>query len=284
MSRHWKCGLLVWLALAAVGSSQDEEYDDDDELLDTSPAWGSSEAGDHAVGLTKHQISELHSKMDKDKDGFLSMPEIADFAHFMRGVSADKENTSEAIEFYDTNKDGKVQLAEVADDFEDPVYKEDFTVRFKAADRNEDGILDAEEVKFFTHPELHDEVLYLVSQGIMKRLDKDGNGHLSALEFLEREEAPEGEEEQHQEEILESMPEEFHHLDKDEDGFLNATELRSWAGNVHYEEVAIKTFFVDSDQDEDGKISKEELEASWRHGLQPDISNHFETWASHMEL
>merc|ERR1719506_717494 len=94
--------------------------------------------------------------------------------------------------------------------------KEFETAKFKAADKNGDGQLDAEELPALFYRETSDPVLEISAKATLQEKDKDGDGKLSAKEFA----MPEEESGEDEEEIMSSpkmlpQAEEFGKLDKD---------------------------------------------------------------------
>lgn len=88
----------------------------------------------------------------------------------------------------DANKDGKITKAEI------DTYR---LAQFKAADKNNDGYLEGEEIRIF------------VANRRFSMLDKNGDGKISAEEFGAR------------------RADRFKELDKNKDGFLSPEELQA---------------------------------------------------------
>merc|ERR1711865_969897 len=92
------------------------------------------------------------------------------------------------------------------------------TKKFKLADKNGDGELDISELPAMFYPELHDEMLALVSGQGFKENDADGDGLLTQKEFSVFEDA------------------DFQKLDKDGSGAIDKQELLLWdSGQYHIE-------------------------------------------------
>merc|ERR1719201_2094413 len=99
----------------------------------------------------------MHSKIDQNRDGQISMQEIIEYSHNMRKVIA-KKDIHTVIDEMDLDKDGKLSLVELLKDMEQwgeegeedkaeaAKRKELETAKFHAADANRDGFLDTEEL------------------------------------------------------------------------------------------------------------------------------------------
>lgn len=57
-------------------------------------------------------------------------------------------------------------------------------IMYKAADRNQDGVLDKLEFLWFTHPEEHPEMLPFILENTLEDKDTDKNGVIDFQEFL----------------------------------------------------------------------------------------------------
>merc|ERR1712032_1634179 len=139
-----------------------------------------------------------------------------------------------------------------------------------------DGVLDAGEQRGLFFPETHDGVLDIVVKEAMRQKDKDGDGKLNGKEFWDTEQS-----------ASEDESSEFAQLDKNNDGFIDAEELRPWeSGRFHTEDSMQKMFDV-VDKDRDMHVTAEELAAARKNLASTDASfanYHFLEWAQHHEL
>lgn len=215
-----------------------------------------------------------------------------DFAEKMRKVIASKDIQT-VLEEMDTNKDGKLGVDELLKDMEswyDGGSGEDEKLltlkrqelekqKFKLADTDGDGLLDAQELPALFYPETNEDVLELTAKATLDQKDKDGDGKLTAKEFWEGD-LNEGEELHMSEEELAD----FKKLDKDGDGKLDVKELKAWESGRFHTEEAMKRLVELSDQDSDMHISAAELEAAREQIAGSDAQYHLMEWAEHTEL
>ncbi|RWS30135.1 actin-related protein 2/3 complex subunit 1A-like protein [Leptotrombidium deliense] len=135
--------------------------------------------------------------------------------------------------------------------------------RWKLADRNNDTVLVEEEFVDFVHPEESDdekvkEVLILEA---VEDMDKDENGEISFHEYMSHMKAMASNEVTNDNEWLKVQENHFTlNLDKDKDGALNFSELKSWLIPEHdkHEAEGLRLISV-VDHNKDGKLSREEL-------------------------
>jgi len=233
-------------------------------------------------GMTEDLLKILHGKIDNDGDGKVSLQEAMDA--FQKSQEKIFLNFS-LDEFKDLDLDGdrKVTITEVdakhanfiGDEEIDKELEEGKKLnhaKFNAADKNKDGVLDASEFEGFAYPELHEDVLDIVVDYEMKRLDTDGSGKLSLHEFFEREE------------VDEVDKKEFKHLDKDGDDALDKIEVRVVQTGFHHNEQMLLDIFEVSDKDKDKHLTADEL-ASAQKELEVDgLIYHLRDLGQHSEF
>lgn len=289
---------LWWLLLLGVLSAPvwcEDEGDEGDEGEGEGSGADDEEEGSQD-SLTPEQMRGLHSKFDADKDGKVTLMEVIQHARQMQLVIA-KKDVITIMEGMDTNKDSKLSLEELLKDLDSAdtadeeerkemkISKEFETAKFKAADKNGDGQLDAEELPALFYPETSDPVLEISAKATLREKDKDGDGKLSAKEFA----MPEEEGGEDEEEIMSSpkmlpQAEEFGKLDKDGDGHLSLSELKVWEAGAFHTEEALNNMIDIADKDGDKQVTAEELENA-RHDIAgSDAQYHLLEWAEHHEL
>lgn len=275
--------------------------------------------GDMKVALPAEaeQMEGLFGKIDADKDGKMSMPEIIAFWKVTRKGILHQSNAQD-MELIDTDKDKKVSLEEyvkkeesefleaeqgAADDARTKAFGDLHVAKFKAADKNSDGFLDEHELPDAVYGETHDEVVRIMAAHDLKMKDKDGDGKLDVNEFNEIGEDPkvgdkidamEGAEagevgekdaKMAEEEAMseKEMAEEFKKQDADGDGKLNLDELVHFESGVFHMTVDMKTLFETCDQDKDSYITFKEL-TEHLHDLDGSAaSDHLNEWAEHQD-
>merc|ERR1712050_55767 len=97
------------------------------------------------------------------------------------------------------------------------------TNKFKSADSNGDGFLDATELAGLFYPETNAAVLAITVEETMKKKDKDADGKLTAEEFWEVDSFAEADAKA--EELSEEEKADFAKLDTNNDNFLDLEEL-----------------------------------------------------------
>lgn len=232
------------------------------------------------ASLTQEQAKGLHALFDRDGNGKASMAEVINWWSGSRTDHA-KKNVPAVIEDMDWDKDGVISLYEVLSDEvwkqfdpESQVLKDQKASeekKFKASDKNGDGLLDENEVISFFFPGTHDSVLQILAERLIEIKDTDADGKLTAAEF----EAEQGDH--------------FDKLDTDHSGKLDVSELKVWESGQFKIEEAMKTFFVHADADGDGHISATELDEATSLGHKAetaaeDALTHLKTWAEDNEL
>ena len=260
----------------------DQDQDENDEVHVVTPM----------PPITREQLHRMHDKIDKDKDGKVSVAEVVNFATYMHHVITGKEVSAMLVDL-DKDDDGKLSWQEHLDDlqhFHQPPddadeeakkeAKKEMDTRiafdkqkFQAADVDKDGFLSAEEAVFFFLPETHPNVLDVVVHDVMKNKDKDGDGYLSPEEMWE-----------FSDELSEEEKDDFKKLDKDGNHLLDLEELREWESGLFHTEAAMLRLIQIADKDGDMEATAEELEGA-REDLQDSLGHiHLNEWADHMEL
>lgn len=261
-------------ALSATVRGEDDNQDIEDE------------------SLTADQLRALHGKFDQDGDGRVSLQEVLHFSRLMsREIAA--RDIGAILEEIDSSKDGKLSLQEHFDDLHSQAEGGDAEemkeleqrkaveeAKFKAADANGDGVLDADELPALFYPETHEDVLHVVAGEVLRQKDKNKDGRLSAAEFWEALDGASGEDE----ELTEEEMEDFNKLDLDGDGSLNLAELKAWeSGRFHTEEAMRKMFDV-VDKDGDMHITAQELTEAKETVSSSGAQYHLIEWVEHHEL
>lgn len=262
------------------GTVEAEANDSDDE----------SHSSLHGVGLVekertpeevqeeqkgKEKLRHLYKLWDKNKDGKVSKDELLKFAQEIQHELTSR-TVNASLNLYDVNKDGLLSMVELgviengADDFE--------VSRFKAADANNDGLLDREELQCFFHPRSNSPSLKLWAQQTFHEKDINGDGKLTENEWSNHGPL--------------AYEKSFAQLDKSGDGSLDLEEVMQYESQESKVQDAMTNFFKRTDQDNDGEINLAELETAWsgsatlaqRCHSSRDPHCYLTLWAMHKEL
>lgn len=256
-----------------------------DDADDGEEAGGEETGFEEEEMLTVGQLGALHSKIDENRDGKLSIKEVDDFAKSVSHATTMKDLDS-ILESMDSTKDGELTLAEHLSDVhaeaedggEEQMAQLEHrktveTAKFKAADVNGDGNLDKREMAAMYYPETNEDVFTLTVQESMRQKDVDKNGKLSHKELLDGDDA----------DLSEHEEAEFAKLDADRSGFIDVHELRNWE-STHYNTLSsIERFFKHADKDGDKHIDAEEF-SDGEAITASDAHYHLIEWAKHHEL
>nr|XP_002129310.1 reticulocalbin-2 [Ciona intestinalis] len=243
---------------------EDEDYEDDD-VLDLPP---------------EEQKSRLKSlvekKMDVNQDGFIDAKELHSWT-LKAFDSFENDDAKEEFSMVDVDKDGAVSWREHSDDahgkgygeespeFANPEAEEGIEKKetylkdkkiFAAADRDGNEILDLMEYFNFKHPRRNPETSQVLIEDKLESLDANKNGGIDLEEYLKDTKNADEDEA-----LAESETERFGELDGDGDGVLRGSELLQWIDPDNSEEADDEAdhLMTESDKDEDGKLSPDEI-------------------------
>jgi Ca2+-binding EF-hand superfamily protein len=240
--------------------------------------------------LTTEQLHKLHSKFDSTSDGRASLEELMGFAgDITKHIS--RRDVQAIVEEIDGNKDGSLSLDDQLVDISNQAdggdetelkelaaRKETETLKFNAADKNRDGVLDSEEVSGLFYPETDDAVLEITVQEAMKMKDTDGNGKLSPTEFWEAEDSGADTD------LSEEENADFAKLDANGDGSIDLSELAIWESGTFHTLDAMTKLIQIADKDHDMHVTADELAAAREELTASDAHYHLIEWSEHLEL
>lgn len=287
MLRHRQLRLLLCLLFSVLlATGQDEDGADDPEPEET----------DHGINqdtLTSDQMRLIHSKIDANGDGKMSMAEILGFSKDVR-LEITKKDVATIVDEMDTDRDGKLSMEELLKDIEtwaderdqgsdmngEALARKELEIqKFKVADHNGDGLLDSEELPAVFYPETNDGVLDIAAAHTHKRKDKDGNGQLSPNEFWD------GDGVDGQDQVMTKEEDaDFAKLDVDSDGALSVEEVKMWESGTFHTEDAMQKLFELADENRDSHVTVEELERARERIAGSDAQYYLMEWAEHHEL
>ena len=192
----------------------------------------------------KKRLAENFDLLDNNKDGFIDKEEVAQLSTMIQKGGKGKRNPEMIFKILDQDQDGKISREEAEN-----APKKRLAENFDVVDSNKDGFIDKEEVaqlstmiqksgKGKRNPEM-----------IFKILDKDQDGKISREEV---ENAPK-----------KRLAENFDLLDNNKDGFIDKEEVAQLSTMIQKSGKGKRNpemIFKILDQDQDGKISREEAE------------------------
>mmetsp|Transcript_52851 Transcript_52851/g.97799 ORF Transcript_52851/g.97799 Transcript_52851/m.97799 type:complete len:277 (+) Transcript_52851:81-911(+) len=238
--------------------------------------------------LTAKQMQAMHAQLDANGDGRVSMAETMAFADQMR-LRIAKSDIQTILHEMDLDKDGRLSLDELFKDMDqwsevdekddDAERKELEAEKFRAADVNQDGLLDESEMPHLFYPETHPKVLELTAAASLRIKDLDKDGQLTIEEFWEAD-AIDGEEMA----ISDEERADFAKLDLDGNGKLSLDELKAWESGVFHTEEAMRGLFEVADEDRDSHLTASELDKARERIAATDAQYHLMEWAEQSEL
>jgi len=293
---HFSVSFLVVLLVASVALATPKPRDrvvKDPELSDIEHGGDEdhNKEYDHEAFLGKeeaHKFDELSpeeskerleklvkSKIDKDKDGFVTEQELKDWIKYAQSKYI-FDDAAKQLESNDVNKDGFVTwdeyrnntygFLEDSKDESEHDYKNMVTRdenRFKKADKDTDGKLNSDEFASFLHPENDESMKDIVVDETMEDIDKDKDGYVSLDEYI-GDLWPESDRESGKEEpdYIKTEREQFSSFrDLNKDGKMDRDEVRQWILPPEYDHISAeaKHLLQESDSDKDSKLSVREI-------------------------
>ncbi|XP_057672626.1 reticulocalbin-2 isoform X1 [Diorhabda carinulata] len=218
---------------------------------------------------SKRRLAILLKKMDLDDDNQIGRNELK--AWIIRSFKMlSEEEAKDRMEDADENNDGIVTWQEyLADTYgidssentidigsENEHLIQDDKNMWKAADINNDGVLDANEWVSFSHPEEHPNMLPIILEQTLKDKDKDEDGAINFQEYI----GTRGNDISKDDLIAEKAK--FDDLlDKNKDGKLEGNEILSWIvpSNDEIAQEEVDHLFAHSDDNHDDILSFEEI-------------------------
>nr|XP_020668100.1 calumenin isoform X1 [Pogona vitticeps] len=222
---------------------------------------------------SKERLGKIVSKIDEDKDGFVTAEELKAWIKFAqkRWIYEDVERQWKG---HDLNEDGLISWEEYKNAtygyiLDDPDPDDGFNYkqmmmrderRFKMADKDGDLIATKEEFTAFLHPEEYDYMKDIVVQETMEDIDKNGDGFIDLEEYIGDMYSHNGDAEEP--EWVKTEREQFVEFrDKNRDGKMDKEETKDWILPSDYDhaEAEARHLVYESDQNKDGKLTKEEI-------------------------
>lgn len=225
---------------------------------------------------SKIRLAIIVDKIDKDKDGLVTQPEIKEWIWYIqhryivtdtdrmwRDHDPDTDNTLKWESYQRRTFGYSDEPTEGSPTFEYKNMIERDRRRWKQADQNQDGKLTKEEFQDFLHPEEAEHMRSIVVDETLEDIDKDGDGFISLQEYIGDMWPRNNEDEQQEEpEWVKSEREQFvNYRDKNQDGNMDKDEVMEWIIPHDYDHSLAEAnhLIFEADADKDGKLSKEEI-------------------------
>ncbi|XP_032094687.1 calumenin isoform X1 [Thamnophis elegans] len=222
---------------------------------------------------SKERLGTIVSKIDTDKDGFVTEGELKDWIKKAQKKYV-TENVARQWQEYDLNQDGAISWEEYRNVtygsyLDDPDPDDGFNYkqmmvrderRFKMADQDGDLVATKEEFTAFLHPEEYDYMKDIVVQETMEDIDKNGDGFINLEEYIGDMYSHDGNTEEP--EWVKTEREQFTEFrDKNHDGKMDKEETKDWILPSDYDhaEAEARHLVYESDKDKDGKLTREEI-------------------------
>ncbi|XP_041965406.1 calumenin-B [Alosa sapidissima] len=222
---------------------------------------------------SKERLGMIVERMDEDGDGFVSVEEMKNWIKHAqkRWIYQDVDRQWQG---HDLNGDNHVTWEEYKNatygyilDEQDP--EDGFSYRqmmnrderrFKLADQDGDQKADKEEFTAFLHPEEYDYMKDIVVIETMEDIDKNGDGFIDLNEYIGDMYNQDGD--ATEPEWVRTERQQFTDFrDKNKDGRMDHEETRDWILPSDYDhaEAEAKHLVYESDTDQDGRLTKEEI-------------------------
>ncbi|KAK2196483.1 bifunctional EF-Hand 1 [Babesia duncani] len=167
------------------------------------------------------RMDKLFSVIDLNNDGILDLEELAAFHAKTFQTILDLQLNHE-MELVDRNKDGFVDVEELkvaferegTQDVDISTVEKGLQRRFVAADKDQDGKLNRQELGLLLNPGRDEELINIEIEEIMQTYDQNGDGLVSLEEYS------------HGRSDQEGVSAEFKPFDSNADGFLSREEIR----------------------------------------------------------
>ncbi|XP_048377178.1 reticulocalbin-3 isoform X2 [Stegostoma tigrinum] len=249
---------------------------------------------------SKERLGKIVDRIDQDKDGLVTAEELITWIKRAQNRYID-ENVNKNWKEYDSNRDGKVSWEEyknatygfyVGEEFNDVddkeaykrMYKRDER-RFKMADKDGDLIATREEFSAFLHPEEFDYMKSIVVMETIEDIDKDGDGMVNLEEYISDMYTPE--EGEPEPDWVRNEKEQFRDFrDTNKDGKLDHSEIEHWIlpGDYDHTEAEARHLIHESDKNQDGKLSKEEILEKYHRFVGSTVTDFGELMVQHDEF
>jgi Ca2+-binding EF-hand superfamily protein len=135
--------------------------------------------------------------------------------------------------------------------------------RWDLADEDKNGSLTRTEFTNFLHPEEVEYMRDVVVQETLEDIDRDHDGKISLEEYIgDMYRREEGDAESEDPDWVKAEREQFQtYRDTNSDGYMDLEEVKAWIipPDFDHSEAETKHLISESDADEDGKLSKDEI-------------------------
>lgn len=290
----------IYLAANCVRCKADQSEPFDHHRVDHEAFLGADESKqfDHlSVDESKKKLAEIAEKIDKDKDGFVTLKELESW------IQKSQKNFIER----DVEKNWKIHnpsnLEKLSwdeyrtvtysflDNLDNGIGDEDLTKyktmekkdkrRWMLADEDQDNHLSYQEFANFLHPERNERMSEVILDETLEDIDLDGDGKISIKEYISD---MYHDDPKHEPDWVEFERKQFVDVrDKNKDGYLDREEVRSWLlpPNVHSEAEHLIEI---SDKNKDRKLSKQEILDNYDNFVGSEVTDYGQALITHDEF
>uniref|UniRef100_A0A8C4R1G7 Reticulocalbin-3 n=1 Tax=Eptatretus burgeri TaxID=7764 RepID=A0A8C4R1G7_EPTBU len=247
---------------------------------------------------SKARLSKLVDKIDGDGDGLVIESELKhwikqiqkryvldDVQRHWKEYDMNKDNHISWEEYRNTTYGFYIENEESEDGFDYHKMMARDERRFKMADRDGDLRMTQEEFSAFLHPEEHSHMIDIVITETIEDIDKNGDGAIDINEYIGDMYSPNDDAEEP--DWVRTEREQFHEFrDKNKDGKMDREETRNWILPPDYDhaEIEAKHLVFESDINEDGKLTKQEILDKYDVFVGSQATNYGEALKRHEEF
>uniref|UniRef100_A0A8C1ZF43 Calumenin b n=1 Tax=Cyprinus carpio TaxID=7962 RepID=A0A8C1ZF43_CYPCA len=247
---------------------------------------------------SKRRLGKIAEKIDEDQDGFVTVDEMKRWIKqaLKRWIDDDMERQWQA---HNQNSDAYVSWEEYKNvtfgyifDEADPKVSFNYRQmmirderRFKMADYDGDMRANKEEFTAFLHPEEFDYMKDIIVLEAMEDIDKNGDGFIDLDEYISDMYSQNGD--ANEPEWVKTEREQFREFrDKNKDGHMDKDETRDWILPPDYDhvEVEAKHLLYESDADQDGRLTKQEIVDKYDFFVGSQVTDFGEALVRHDEF
>nr|CAH8829737.1 unnamed protein product [Trichobilharzia regenti] len=247
---------------------------------------------------SKEKLGQIVNKIDQNGDGQITTDEMAAWISKVSNRML-LEDTDRTWREYGLSDGDKMSWEKHVNELvgEDGEYEDEDDEtkktllqrderRWKTADTDGDGKLSKEEFLAFLHPEHEPKMRDVIVKETMEEVDKNHDGYVDLDEYIKDLWTPNSPNEAEPEWVKTEREEFSKRRDLNGDGKLDAEEVKKWVvpEDFNHVQAEVTHLFSESDADQDGKLSKNEILNRYDLFVGSQATNFGEILTSHDEL